>query len=280
MKKSKEQLLSQPNRKRRGAAAGRFIFFLFLIALAGFVFYLGWVQMSIPPQSRVILFSKTGGFESEVYKPGVFLWRWEKCLPENMSILVYPDTTEILRFSGEGHLPSGKLYGDWMGNPEAFRFEYSAIINVRITDEELLALTVNGILTPETYKDYLSDLEKQLEGEVLRLIGRMSVNSPENSDSLSPNDIRITGLEILNIQMERLNIPDMELYHKTASAYWKEIEAKKTVASDILQQRIPLEKEYESRLMILEKYGEVLNRYPVLLDFLRVTADQDLKKTP
>jgi hypothetical protein len=284
MKKSKEQIMSEQQKKNKARGFGRFLFLLFLLALSGFLFYRGWLQMDIPPHSRVILFTRTGGFDNVVYRPGQFVWRWEKLLPGNMSLLVFPDQSSTLSVDGNGFLPSGEVYGYWMGNPALFKYSYRVKLQMKIGDESLLDAVIHRNLTPDGYDLLLKETETVI----------VSVMNEALESSLDPdlqafstgtvldNLVRKNpGSEISNLVIESLVLPDPLLYQKAREGYMAEMSSRQTIGLESVARRTPIEKDYESRLMILEKYGELLTRYPILIDFFKATAgNEDLTVTP
>ena len=125
---------------------------LLLLGAAGAIFVAGWIQILLPPATYGVLFSKTGGFDPRVMAPGVFVWRWERVIPNNVTLFLFevqPHTIET-RLSGE--LPSAEAVASMLpGTAGAADFRYQATVSVTfaVRPEALPELVSGAGLTPE-----------------------------------------------------------------------------------------------------------------------------------
>ena len=152
----------------------KFLLSLFILAVfAGAVFFLGWVQFSVPAGHVGILVSKTGGINPEPVVPGQFRWTWEKLLPTNCEILIFRPVPQECTFSRSGTLPSAELYSRFLdGNPD-FSWKLSASLSVAAAEDALPDLVrrfglrsdedLRALLDSEAGKAFQTAAEKYLE---------------------------------------------------------------------------------------------------------------------
>ena len=76
-------------------------------------------------------------------------------------------------------------------------------------------------------------------------------------------DIRLNSLLVKD-----LAVPDLTLYFKAREAYFAMMETQKNLSAESLKAATAKAMEKSVNLELLEKYGELLTKYPVLLDYL------------
>jgi hypothetical protein len=62
---------------------------IILVVLAGAAFYFGWLQILLPAENYAVIFTKTGGYDETVVRPGEFSWRWQRLIPTNMTVYTF-----------------------------------------------------------------------------------------------------------------------------------------------------------------------------------------------
>ena len=256
----------------------KFLFFLVvLIALGGTGFFLGWGQLTVPPGSYGVLRSNTHGLESRTIQDGEFRWFWYKLIPTNARVSVFTLGPVNRSVRNTGSLPSGQVYAYLAGVQADFSWE--------ITGD--FSFTLNPDFLPE-----ISDREKITDNAGLRIVEeniavrienlmlqRLRV-SMENEDlealifaSSMPDlerEVLRTFPEIQNFSssIRVARFPDHALYRSLRALYEEYLARQSTAMSqDIIMEG---ERRISSRLRLdeLAQYGELLTRYPILLEFL------------
>jgi hypothetical protein len=260
------------------------VFFVILLVLTVTVFFAGWVQFSVPPQKYGVLVSRTGGVNPAPIVPARFRWQWEKLIPTNASILVFdlsPFTTSV---SAEGILPSGEIYSKMLeGNPD-----FSWTINLKVTAR------VHSVVLPDLVSRLhiknQSDLDTWTKEKINSLVeksGRTFISdamkSPQDYNGMNSDPAQLSEkirqllsantnneIDLISVTADRIKFPDLSLYAVAEKTYLdyqdrrnKLLEqASATEARDSVSEYLQIER--------FARWGEVLTKYPVLIDFLAV----------
>lgn len=252
-----------------------------VLVLAAVAFAFGWVQILLPPGSYAVAATKTGGFESEVIRSGVFSWRWERLIPTNMSLYRY----DLKPYRGElsfgGSLPSAQLYSSVLPQSPEFSYGGTATIQMRLLPESLPRLTQEGRLSPDTLEAFYV----AVAGEVSQALTD-GLAGPEAASQLGPGlearlldglRPRFPDLEFLSLSVHSLRAPDPQLYELARRSY-RELVAARDQARNAAAAQAGVDQVEEDRRRIreegtlasLREYGKLLNEYPVLLKAMYV----------
>ena len=87
-----------------------FIAFFILLIFCGAVFFIGWTQLRVEPDSCGIVVTKLNGASEKPIQPGEFYWNWEFLLPTNAQLITFKVTPANLTKTTSGSLPSGQIY--------------------------------------------------------------------------------------------------------------------------------------------------------------------------
>ena len=262
---------------------------LLLLGAAGAIFVAGWIQILLPPATYGVLFSKTGGFDPRVMAPGVFVWRWERVIPNNVTLFLFevqPHTIET-RLSGE--LPSAEAVASMLpGTAGAADFRYQATVSVTfaVRPEALPELVSGAGLTPEDLNHWtevqgtamgraaLEWLQRRAQATALTDLAALE------AEILDPLAAGFPKLQVLGVRFSDLNLPDIEVYERGRRAYLElmdtQYEARRAAVVDLAQERERGLADQEARraaLQVLREYGVVLQEYPVLIQFLALQND-------
>ncbi len=253
---------------------------LFLIlggAAAGF--YFGWLQIRLGENDYGVVFTKMNGYDEEVLEPGRFIWRWEALIPTNLNLHVYHLEPQQRELSVSGNLPSGDLYRNFFeGNPD-FSYRITLVLNFQIKPEVLPRLAETENLTPENLEPYY---EKQLNAALAEAVNllREKADDPdfytgqgipkENLEELLISHLgqHLPDIRLNSLLVKDLAVPDLTLYFKAREAYFAMMETQKNLSAESLKAATAKAMEKSVNLELLEKYGELLTKYPVLLDYL------------
>ncbi|GHV61166.1 hypothetical protein AGMMS49587_04590 [Spirochaetia bacterium] len=251
---------------------------IILLILGGAGFFLGWAQLTVPSGSYGVLRSKTHGLDERLIREGEFRWVWYKLIPTNVTIQVFtPDRIEkTLTFRGS--LPSGDVYAAFSSLNADFSYEVSANVSFNIRADALISLVSEKNLAGQ---DDLAAFEEGLaadveafirsqleilgenEGEIQSILG--SGRSPALEDAIKR---AFPQIENLSCRIPAAIFPDFALYRQSRSIY-EDFLAKQR---EYLSAGIGAEagKQFDSRFRFdeLARYGELLTKYPILLQYL------------
>ena len=253
-----------------------FIVLFILIILGGVVFFFGWAQLSVPPGAYGVLSSKTHGVDPRPIQSGEFRWLWYKLIPTNVSISVFHIEPVERAINSRGQLPSGDVYAAFLGRHVDFSWEFDAVFSFSISPEELTSLAQeNSIVTQDDLTRYQSSLADNIESLILLTFG-----SQENTAEL---EAFLTGFseELEKTVREKfpligsfscfvrnVRFPDFILYRQARGLYEDFIAMQRDYTAASMTQMAESRIEMQMRLEELERYGELITRYPLLLHYL------------
>jgi hypothetical protein len=257
------------------------IILVILVILAGAVFYFGWVQIHLPAEHYAVVFTKTGGYDEEVIRPGEFSWRWERLIPTNMTLYIFDLHPRSKEISFEGSLPSAELYSSIL--PENPDFSYSGEVRLQfaVAPESLPALVAEQKLVPEELDDFFGAKADALSNRVLELLREVESDSLD-SQSLNKQLERelaaeVPDLQLLNLSIEDLHIPDGDLYELARSSYQDLVQtrdrSRDEAVARLAEEQVRAENkrtQEKANLEALREYGKLLNEYPILLKAMAV----------
>ncbi len=260
------------------------ILLVFLILIAGAVFFFGWIQIRVPPDGYGVIFTRTHGWEDDVMEPGTFVWRWQALIPTNLSLYVFESAPHRTPVGLTGTLPSGREIQAILDGPGAFSYDVRLIVQSRIRPRALPSLARDRDLRPEQIDEYYQELDariaKAAEEALMVLVGsqpeRLSLSDhyrmivDEITDSI---ERQIDFVEIMAVTPERIELPDLELYLTARELATEVLRARAAARREAAAQLATLDAQAERRFEQLERYGEILERYPVLLEYFRVGQD-------
>jgi hypothetical protein len=259
----------------------KFLFFLlFLIILGGTGFFLGWAHLTVPPGSYGVMRSKTHGLENEVIRDGEFRWIWYKMLPTNAEVSVYTLGPVRRQIRSAGSLSSGQSYAAMAGLEADFSWEISGEITFSLKPDLLPELTVReNINDNEGLRKAEERLAERIESFVLKRLRAYAEGEDERkmeaillAGSLPEldNEIQRTFPEIenLNCTIRVIRYPDYALYQSVKALHRDFLARQNAVLTDDITREAEKRINMRIRLDELALYGELLTRYPILLQFL------------
>jgi len=250
----------------------------FLIVLAALGLFFGWAQQGVPPDSYGIIRSKTYGVDPNLVKPGEFRWIWYKLIPTNVTTSVFRLTPVNHEFSADNTLPSGKIYAAFAGINESFSWQIRATISFSLRSESLISLvSANNIGAQEELTRYQNDIAEQIQAFILRRINTdedfshqieallKEGESPELEREIQGNFPFITDF---SLKVKSVQLPDFALYRQTKELYESYVVFQKNYLSGDLREKARSRVDSYQRFDELEHYGELLTKYPILLEYL------------
>ena len=251
---------------------------IILLALGGTGFFFGWVQFSVPPGSYGVINSKTHGVDPELVRSGEFLWLWYKLIPTNVKIAVFHPEPVKHHMNFSSSLPSGGIYADFAGLKEDFSWDIDAVISFSIDPDRLVQVASEHYLTGQQELDsYLQDIAQNISVMILSTLSSAETDPSRLEKILSGSHDAQMEREITNrfpeingflFTIQSANFPDFVLYRQIRSLYEEYISKQREYVSSSFGRNA--ESHIESRLRFdeLERYGELLTKYPVLLQYL------------
>jgi hypothetical protein len=222
--------------------------------------------------------SKTHGVDPLPIREGEFRWVWYKLIPTTVHISVFSLAPVSGSIQAEGSLPSGAVYASAVGLPMDFSYEVRGSFSFSINPAALPSLlSTEGFTDQAGLEAYEAVLAKEIEAFAVQRLGIYA----EDEESLGTilgtgllpsleEDIRraFPDIENLSCSIQVARFPDFALYRAARSVYEDYLARQR----ELLEGDISLSagRHLSSRLRFdeLEKYGELLTKYPVLLQYL------------
>jgi hypothetical protein len=262
------------------------VLLIVLLVAGGVVFYFGWVQILLPSDACAVIFTKTGGFDTRVTMPGTFSWRWERLLPGNLTAYRYSLAPYRSRLEVRQMLPSAELYSAVLPDKPDFSIRGVAELEFVIRPESLPGLLRDQHLYPENLPEYYRGQADTLGAALVELAAGLAADAaPASAEALAgaepafPGELgkRFPHLAIQRLELRELVRPDPGLYELARDSYRRLVssrdrareEAESALAGERARAALGREREASS-LQSLAAYGELLNKYPVLLKAMYV----------
>jgi hypothetical protein len=255
---------------------------LIVLILAGTAFFFGWAQLPVPPGSYGVIRSKTHGVDTALIREGEFRWIWYKLIPTNTLTMVFTLNPVIRTVSAGGSLPSAGTYAAVAGVNADFSYEIGAVLTFTLKPDSLPALVLEkGLTGQESLEAYEKELADKVDDFVLERLEAYSLEEklPEGivktaaADRLKEDILRaFPEIENLSCTIRGSKFPDLALYAMARSVYEEYLNAQKELLKT--EAAVQAERNVSSvfRFDELEKYGELLTKYPVLLQYLALPA--------
>jgi len=255
------------------------IILLILVILSSIAFFFGWVQFSVPVGQYGVILSKTHGIDPKLVQAGEFRWIWYKLLPTNVKIAVF--NIENVRFpiSFNSSLPSGSTYANFFGITNAdFSWNFSGEITFNIKPEMLTTLAGRHSLNnQDDLNAHIYNSVRDIELMIIRILSSAGTDSQRlenimagNMDTEMLREIRNRFPEIndFSLIIHSAKFPDFVLYSQIRLLYEDFLASQRETVSSSFGSRVERHIETQFRFEELERYGDLLTRYPVLMDYM------------
>jgi hypothetical protein len=256
------------------------IVFFILLALGGTGIFFGWAQRTVPPGSYGVIRSKTHGLDPALIREGEFRWIWYKLIPTNAGIQVYRPRPVERRMNHRGTLPSAGVYTSFSGIDVDFSYEFTAILTFSIGPESLIPLIAERNIMDQAELDaYTDSLAGDIEGFVLAWIRRIGEDEKElrliletaSSPRLEEEIRQAFPLTTeLSCRIETVRFPDFSLYTQLRDLYSDYVAGQREYIIRARNESSARHIDFQFRMDELAHYGDLLTRYPVLLEYLKL----------
>jgi hypothetical protein len=254
------------------------IFLLFLLIIGGVGFFFGWVQLDVPPGSYGVMRSKTHGTDTQVIREGDFRWCWYKLIPTNVEIKVFSVRQVHHTVNSSGFLPSGKVYAAFVGINNDFKWEVNGDFSFSVKGEALPNLTqIYNLNNQEDLRALEEDFARRLEIFIVQRLINFGEDEKEMEAILLYNsypglvsEIQAAFPELENIScyIQAVQTPEYGLYTELRSVYNGYLSYQNTILEEDAVRNAGARVESRLRLDELERIGEILTQYPLLLRYL------------
>jgi len=261
----------------------KFLFVLLvLIILGGAGFFFGWTHLTIPPGSYGVMRSKTNGLESTVIRDGEFRWVWYKLLPTNVKISVYTIGPVKRSFSNSGSLSSGQVYAELAGIQADFSWEISGEFGFSLNPDYLPQFTERENVSDDAG---LRGAEERLGDRIESFVLQKIKAYADVDDEKTMETITLTGsvpelnseiqsafpeIENLDCSFHIVRYPDYALYQSLKALYKEYLASQNAVLSPGITKEAENRMNLRLRIDELAQYGELLTKYPILLQYLSI----------
>jgi hypothetical protein len=263
-----------------------FITLFILIILGGAGFFFGWVQLEVPPGSYGVIISKTHGVDPQVVKSGEFRWLWYKLIPTNVKISVFKPETVKNTVDFNSFLPSGDSYASFAGmNKADFSWNLKGEISFGIEPQMLVSLvSAQNLADQQALEAYLQDISQSIKVIILRTISSIDNDDQRlerilsgNTDTQMEREIKNRYPEIrdFSFAITSARFPDFTLYRQVRLLYEEFMSKQRELVSGAFGRRAEGHIDIQLRFIELEGYGELLTKYPILLDYLALTGSKE-----
>ncbi len=259
------------------------VFLLFILLIGAGLFTAGWVQLFIPPGHYAVMVSKTGGTEPVIIEPGIITWKWQRLIPTNTSLIPFNLRPVSVSLQTSGSLPSAELYTKMLEGRPDFSWQTSVRLSAAIDIDSLPALVRTGkIQNEDELNAWIAEetrfaVKTALTDRVLEIRDPAAFGPVELNSTLfnlvqrsMPEAIRLTDLII-----ENWKYPDMDLYLLARQTYRSYVTEKQRAVSTIISEQVEAASTDYLRLERFAQIGEILTKYPVLIDYLEVSRGTD-----
>jgi hypothetical protein len=258
-----------------------------LIILGGAAFFLGWAQLSVPHGSYGVLRSKTHGLDPGLIREGEFRWVWYKLIPTNAATLIFAPNQVKVPVSAGGTLPLAATYAEKTGIAADFSYRIEAEFSFAVKPDALPSLARKGVTDQAALEEHEKSLAREIE-----FFARERLESYAAREDFAGGETPSGGLRDLSARLageigdafseaenvscviREAKLPDFALYATARSLYGDYLNRQQELLRTALSDQAERDVSARLRFDELEQYGELLTKYPVLLQYLA------LRETP
>ncbi len=252
-----------------------------IVVLGATVFYFGWIQIHLPENTYAVIFTKTGGWEEAVVSPGKFVWRWERLIPTNLKMHKFPLAPYTADVTSSGSLPSGDIYASMLDPVPDFSFTLSLSVSFGVDPESLPRLVSTTVLSEDTFDVWHDEVKSMISAQASAFIRERStdINTASSLNSMGDEIIEdltrylensIADVDFKAIVVQSIEFPDFELYLTAKKLFLDFSRSRKESYEAALSRITWTEARVDQHFAVLERYGELITRYPTLLELLKL----------
>ena len=284
---SKSTSKSTARKKRSGWKF--FLSLVILLGAGGAAFWFGLLSVDLEEGQYGVVYTKLSGYEDAPVRNGEFTWRWQALLPTNLTLHVFDLETRSVELKASGTLPSGTYFSAIAGENADFSWSVAARVRYRLDPAVLPSLVADG-LVGSGLDGFYADYEALATKEMGRIMGEQAGGSSsmtpmarlravEEALSSSMNSLD-SRMEVLEVSVLDWGFPDMELYAEVRRLALNLMNQRQAVIADLEDAALKRDDVQDAKISLLNRYGEVLDRYPVLLDLFSLEGNPGASLLP
>jgi hypothetical protein len=264
----------------------KFVFtVIIIIALAAAGFFFGWAQFSVPPGSYGVIHSKTHGVDPKIVRSGEFRWVWYKLIPTNVKIAVFKLEPVKFDIRFNSSLPSGSVYANFAGISSDFSWDVKGVMTFKINPDMLVYISeLNNLTDQEALDAYIKVAGQNIETFILRTLSATETDNERLENILSgARDIELERniaalhpeIQDFSFTIQSARFPDFALYHEVRSLYEEFLAKQREIVAQGFGARADSHIAAQLHFDELDRYGQLLTKYPVLLDYMALEKDKE-----
>jgi hypothetical protein len=267
-----------------------FTVLIILVALGAGCFFAGWVQLSVPHNSYGILRSKTHGVYEHAITDGKFTWLWYRLIPANTEIVIFNIKNQTILINADGALPQAETYTSFVGLKTSFSWQVSGSVSFAINPDSLPVLIGQQNISNQAELDaYTSELCARLEPFIEQRLEYYceqpdALNQINEEGGYKPltTDIQAAFpyISVISCSLSVKQFPDYNLYNSAKAMYEDYISHQREILNSQISANAAGRINTQFRLDELARYGELLTKYPVLLDYLKLPNADSITGIP
>ena len=206
----------------------KFLACLFILAIfTGAVFYVGWTQFRVKPDTIGIVVSKTNGVDDKPVLNGEFAWHWQFLLPTNATLKSFQIKPFTVQRTVSGCLPSGEAYASIYNAQGLFDYSFTFEISLTLAPEALVELMKQNKITDDADLNvYMDSAAGTLaQHAAAYILSRAESNNAFRVESLRREEI-LRGIQIYKdfpeldvtvFSIQNSKLPDYNMYKKISN---------------------------------------------------------------
>ena len=216
---------------------------LILAVFTGAVFYVGWTQFRVKPDTMGVVVSKTNGVDDKPVLNGEFAWHWQFLLPTNATLKTFQIKPVNIQKTITGTLPSGEAYASIFNADGLFDYSFTFDILLTVSPEAVVELMkLNEITDDITLTAYLEGAAGTLaQHAAAYILNRAEGNASFRIESLRREEI-LRGIQIYKdfpeidvsvFSIQASKLPDYNMYKKISNMQPEQLAEKASVPEEI-----------------------------------------------
>lgn len=174
-------------------------------------------------------------------------------------------------------LPSADLYESYLEGSPALDHRVSLAVTYRPLPETPSVLAPLGI-DPESFDEWLTEQDERIRTRSIEAIERATERGAHGITEIARSVHETLSashpeLEIVSVHITEIVVPDLQLYEAGRAAYMEVQDARRRVLVEEASVAAREEARATAQVDTLRRYGAILTEYPVLLDYVRITAE-------
>ena len=206
---------------------------LILAVFSGIIFYTGWTQFRVKPDTIGIVVSKTSGVDDKPVLNGEFAWHWQFLLPGNATVKSFQIKPVSIQKTVNGTLPSGEAYASIYGAQGLFDYSFTFEILLTVSPEAVVELMkLNKITDDKDLTEYLEGAAATFAQKAANyILSRAEASTSFKTESLRRDEI-LRGIQIYKdfpeidvsvFAIQSSKLPDFNMYRKISSLQPEEL---------------------------------------------------------